>query len=97
MLPHGFKVQGGMSITPPIFAGREEQLGFCAQVVVDNGHSGGRRRLCVGAGVQLYRQDLEETAKTLQIKLKIKPRSDLSRLGQQLTPGTPAILLFLEG
>jgi hypothetical protein len=69
MLPHGFKVQGGMLAITPFFAGREEQL-VCAQVVVDNGHSGGRRRLCVDAGVQLYRQDLEETAKTLQIKLR---------------------------
>lgn len=45
-----------------------------------------------------YRQDLEETAKTLQIKLKTyRAESDISRLGQQLTPGTPAILLFLGG
>jgi hypothetical protein len=47
-------------------------------------------------GVQLYRQDLEETAKTLQIKLKIQARTDLARLGQQLTPAS-AILLFLGG
>jgi hypothetical protein len=29
-------------------------------------------------GVQLYRQDLEETAKTLQIKLKIQARIRLA-------------------
>ena len=45
-----------------------------------------------------YRQDLSETAKALQIKLKTyRSEGDLSQFGQQLTPGTPAILLFFGG
>jgi hypothetical protein len=80
-----------------IFAGREEQLG-CAQVVVDNGHSGGRRRLCVDAGVQLYRQDLEETAKTLQITQDLQAQIRLVAFGATVDTGHAGDLaLFLEG
>ena len=84
--------------TFPIFAGREEQLGHALKSLTTMGIQEVGAVYASAQEYNFYRQDLEETAKTLQIRLKTyKTESDISRLGQQLTPGTPAILLFLGG
>jgi ABC-type branched-subunit amino acid transport system substrate-binding protein len=84
--------------TFPIFAGREEQLSHALKSLTTMGIQEVGAVYASAQEYNFYRQDLEETAKTLQIKLKTyKTESDISRLGQQLTPGTPAILLFLGG
>jgi hypothetical protein len=47
---------------------------------------------------QLYQQDLERIATGMKLKLQsYRANGDLDRLGQRLTPGTPAILLFVGG
>ena len=84
--------------TFPIFAAREEQLIHALKSLTNLGvqHVG-----AVYASAQeysFYRQDLDETAKALRITLKTyKSEGDLHKFGQQLTPGTPAILLFFGG
>jgi ABC-type branched-subunit amino acid transport system substrate-binding protein len=81
-----------------IFAAREEQLSHALKSLTTMGIQEVGAIYASAQEYTFYRQDLEDTAKTLQIRLKTyKAGADLSRLGQQLTPGTPAILLFFGG
>ena len=84
--------------TFPIFAAREEQLSHALKSLTTMGVQEVGAVYASAQEYNFYRQDLESTAKTLQIKLKTyKAEADLLQLGQQLTPGTPAILLFFGG
>jgi ABC-type branched-subunit amino acid transport system substrate-binding protein len=84
--------------TFPIFAAREEQLSHALKSLTTMGVQDVGAVYASPQEYNFYRQDLEDTAKALKINLKTyKAAADISGFGQQLTPGTPAILLFLGG
>jgi hypothetical protein len=84
--------------TFPIFAAREEQLSYALKSLTNLGIQDVGAVFASDQEHCFYGQDLNETAKALQIRLKTyKSAGELAQFGQQLTPGTPAILLFFGG
>ncbi|MGH6626224.1 MAG: ABC transporter substrate-binding protein [Burkholderiaceae bacterium] len=84
--------------TFPIFAARQEQISHALKSLTVMGV---QEIGAVYASAQehtLYREDLESIAAKLKLRLQsFTANGDLVRLGQRLTPGTPAILLFVGG
>ena len=84
--------------TFPIFAAREEQLTHALKSLTNLGIQDVGAVFASAQEFNFYRQDLDDTAKAMQITLKTyKSEGDLYKFGQQLMPGTPAILLFFGG
>jgi hypothetical protein len=84
--------------TFPIFSAREEQLGHALRSLGIMGVQEVGAVFSTAQDYAFYRQDLEDTAKSLKIGVKtFRAESELSRLGQRLTTATPAILLFFGG
>jgi ABC-type branched-subunit amino acid transport system substrate-binding protein len=84
--------------TFPIFAPRQEQIAHALKSLsmVSIPEVG----VVYGTEVEhaAYRDDLARTAAELKLKVQSLPvGGDLGRLGQRLTPNTPAILLFVGG
>ncbi|MCA0215282.1 MAG: ABC transporter substrate-binding protein [Proteobacteria bacterium] len=84
--------------TFPIFAARQEQIGHALRSLTVMGVSEVGAVYASQQEYQLYQQDLERIASSMKLKLQqYRANGDLDRLGQRLTPGTPAILLFVGG
>lgn len=84
--------------TFPIFSAREEQLSHALRSLGVMGVQDVGAIFSTTQDENFYRQDLEDTARTLGIGVKtFRADTELSRLGQRLTPATPAILLFFGG
>lgn len=84
--------------TFPIFAARQEQIGHALRSLTVMGVSEVGAVYASQQEYQLYQQDLERIASGMKLKLQqYRANGDLNRLGQRLTPGTPAILLFVGG
>lgn len=84
--------------TFPIFAARQEQIGHALKSLA---LMGVRELGAIYASPReqaLYQQDLERIAVGFEVRLQsFRAEGDLVRLGQRLTPSTPAILLFVGG
>lgn len=84
--------------TFPIFAARQEQI---AHALKSLSLLGVKEIGAVHASEQdyrLYQDDLQRIGVQLQLKLQtFRADGELLRLGQKLTPQTPAILLFIGG
>jgi len=84
--------------TFPIFAARQEQIGHALRSLSVMGVQELGAVYATPQDHALYRDDLERIASAMKLRLQsFRAGGDLSRLGQQLTPGTPAILLFVGG
>lgn len=84
--------------TFPIFAARQEQIGHALQSLATMGLVDLGAVYASADDHRLYRDDLERTAQALRLKLQsFRADGDLARLGQRLTPTTPAVLLFVGG
>ncbi len=84
--------------TFPIFAARQEQIGHALKSLTMMGVQDVGVVYASAAEFTLYQGDLERIARELQLKLQsYRAEGGLLRLGQRLTPITPAILLFLGG
>jgi ABC-type branched-subunit amino acid transport system substrate-binding protein len=84
--------------TFPIFAARQEQIGHALKSLSLIGVQEIGAVYASGREQALYRQELERAAAGLNLKLQsFRSEGDLSRLGQHLTPQTPAIVLFIGG
>lgn len=81
-----------------IFAPRQEQIAHALRSLSSMGVT---EVGAIYASVQeqaLYREDVERTATALRLRLhSYGGAPDLRSLGQRLTPGTPAILLYIGG
>lgn len=91
-------VLGIDEFTFPIFAGRQEQISHAVKWLTVMGvHELG---VVFGseAEEQQHRDELAQVAKQLKMQLHaFQGAGNLAGLGQRLTPGTPAILLFVGG
>jgi ABC-type branched-subunit amino acid transport system substrate-binding protein len=84
--------------TFPIFATRQDQIGHALKSLSVMGVSDVGAVYASQQEYQLYQQDLKRIATGMKLKLQsYRANGDLDRLGQRLTPGTPAILLFVGG
>lgn len=84
--------------TFPIFAARQEQISHALKSLTVMGVSEVGAVYASQQEYQLYQLDLERIATSMKLKLQsYRANGDLDRLGQRLTPGTPAILLFVGG
>lgn len=84
--------------TFPIFAARQEQIAYALKSLALMGL---KELGVVYAGAQdhsAYHLELEHIADGMKLKLQsFQASGDLRLLGQKLTPGTPAVLLFVGG
>jgi ABC-type branched-subunit amino acid transport system substrate-binding protein len=84
--------------TFPIFAGRQEQIAFALKSLTVMGVQAVGAIYATAQDWTLFREDIERIAASLKLSLaSFQAEGDLSRLGQKLTPQTPAILLFVGG
>jgi len=84
--------------TFPIFASRQEQIAHALKSLSSMGVTEVGAIYASPQDQTLYREDVERTAQALKLKLQSFPATgDLQTLGQRLTPGTPALLLFIGG
>jgi ABC-type branched-subunit amino acid transport system substrate-binding protein len=84
--------------TFPIFAARQEQIGHALKSLAAMGLSDLGVVYAFADDHLLYRDELERTAAALRLKLQsFHADGELARLGQRLTPATPAVLLFVGG
>ena len=84
--------------TFPIFAARQDQINHALKSLTVMGVREVGAVYASPAEYNLYREDLERIASSLKLRLQsFRAAGDLDRLGQRLTPGTPAILLFVGG
>lgn len=84
--------------TFPIFATRQDQINHALKSLTVMGVQEVGAVYASQAEHTLYREDLERIASGLKLRLQsFRANGDLTRLGQRLTPGTPAILLFVGG
>ncbi|MBX3652662.1 MAG: ABC transporter substrate-binding protein [Ramlibacter sp.] len=84
--------------TFPIFAARQEQIVHALKSLTVMGVQELGAIYGTPQDHALYHEDLERIAGGMRLKLQsFQANGDLSRLGQRLTPGTPAILLFVGG
>ncbi len=84
--------------TFPIFAARQDQINHALKSLTVMGVQEVGAVYASPAEYNLYREDLERIASSLKLRLQtFRAAGDLDRLGQRLTPGTPAILLFVGG
>jgi len=81
-----------------IFASRQEQIAHALRSLSSMGVSEVGAIYASAQEQALYREDVERTAQALKLKLhSYGGAADLRSLGQRLTPGTPAILLYIGG
>ncbi|MBX3587690.1 MAG: ABC transporter substrate-binding protein [Ramlibacter sp.] len=84
--------------TFPIFAARQEQIGHALKSLTVMGVKELGAIYGTPQDHAQYHEDLERIASGMSLRLQsYRANGDLSRLGQVLTPGTPAILLFVGG
>lgn len=85
--------------TFPIFAARQEQIGHALKSLTTMGVREIGAVFGSAQDHQLYRDELVRIAAAFKLSLKTfrADAGQLSRLGQQLTPATPAVLLFIGG
>ncbi|KQT07669.1 ABC transporter substrate-binding protein [Ramlibacter sp. Leaf400] len=84
--------------TFPIFAARQEQIGHALRSLTAVGVQDIGAVYATPADFRQYREDVERVAAELKLRLQtFRADGDLDRMGQRLTPGTPAILLFVGG
>jgi ABC-type branched-subunit amino acid transport system substrate-binding protein len=84
--------------TFPIFAGRQEQIGHALKSLTAMGVQDVGVVYASDAEQRQFREDMERAAAGMKVRLQtFRGEGDLTRLGQRLTPGTPAILLFVGG
>lgn len=84
--------------TFPIFAARQEQIGHALRSLTAVGVQDIGAVYATAADHRQYREDVERVATGLKLRLQtFRADGDLDRMGRRLTPGTPAILLFVGG
>ena len=84
--------------TFPIFATRQEQIGHALRSLITMGVADVGAVYASEDEYRLHHVDLERIAAALKLRLQgLRAAGELARLGQKLTPGTPAILLFIGG
>lgn len=84
--------------TFPIFAARQEQIGHALRSLTAVGVQDIGAVYATPGDHRQYREDVERVAAALKLRLQtFRADGDLDRMGQRLTPGTPAILLFVGG
>lgn len=83
--------------TFPIFAPRQEQIAHALKSLSSMGVAEVGAIYASAQEQSLYREDVERTAAALKLKLHSYGGADPRALGQRLTPGTPAILLYIGG
>jgi len=84
--------------TFPIFATRQEQIGHALKSLITMGVADVGAVYASEDEYRLHHADLERIAAALKLRLQgFRAAGELTRLGQKLTPGTPAILLFIGG
>ncbi len=84
--------------TFPIFASRHEQIGHALRSLSVIGVAELGTVYASPLEQALYQPEVERIATALRLRaIPFVPDSTLQRLGQQLTPQTPAILLFIGG
>jgi ABC-type branched-subunit amino acid transport system substrate-binding protein len=84
--------------TFPIFAGRQEQIAYALKSLSVMSVQEAGVIYASQLDYDAYHDDLARTAATLKLKVQsFRSDGDLARLGQRLTPATPAILLFVGG
>lgn len=84
--------------TFPIFAARQEQIAHALRSLTVVGIRDVGAVYATAADHRLYRDDLERAAAGLGLRLQsYGADGELERMGQRLTPGTPAVLLFIGG
>jgi ABC-type branched-subunit amino acid transport system substrate-binding protein len=84
--------------TFPIFAARQEQITHALRSLTVMGVQDVGAVYATADDFRVNRADVERIAAALKLRLQIfRAEGQLDRLGQRLTPGTPAILLFLGG
>ncbi len=84
--------------TFPIFAAHQEQIGHALRALAGVGVNDVGAVYASPQDYKLHREDIERVAAGLKLRLQsFRGEGDLTQLGQRLTAGTPAILLFLGG
>jgi ABC-type branched-subunit amino acid transport system substrate-binding protein len=84
--------------TFPIFAARQEQIAHALKTLSVMGLKEAGAVYASASEKAAYQSELERIAVGMQLKLQsYQGAGDLRLLGQQLTPSTPAILLFVGG
>lgn len=84
--------------TFPIFASRQDQIVFALKSLSNMGVRDLGAIYATQQDFALQHEGVERTASTLQLRLQsFQAGADARDLGQRLTPGTPAILLFVGG
>jgi ABC-type branched-subunit amino acid transport system substrate-binding protein len=84
--------------TFPIFASRQDQIVHALKSLTVMGIQEVGAVYATAQDAQLYHADVERTAAQMKLKLQsYQAAGELARLGQRLTPATPAILLFVGG
>lgn len=84
--------------TFPIFAARQEQIGHALKSLTVVGVLDVGAVYASAEDYRQYRGDIERVATNLKLRLQsFRADGELARLGQQLTPTTPALLLFIGG
>jgi ABC-type branched-subunit amino acid transport system substrate-binding protein len=84
--------------TFPIFAARQDQIAHALRSLTVMGVQELGAIYATAQDLKLYRDDMDRTASALKLKVSsFGGEGDLHSLGQRLTPGTPAILLFIGG
>lgn len=81
-----------------IFANRQEQIAHAVRSLSVAGAAELGVIYSSANEMQVYRDDVEKAANALNLRLKsYGPPTDLTALGQSLTPQSPRILIFLGG
>lgn len=84
--------------TFPIFAARQEQITHALKTLLVMGLKEIGAVYATPQDYAAYRPEVERIAAAMQVRLQsYEGRDDLRGLGRKLTPGTPAVLLFLGG
>jgi ABC-type branched-subunit amino acid transport system substrate-binding protein len=84
--------------TFPIFANRQDQIVFAVKSLANMGVRDLGAIYATPQDFALQHLGVERTAAALQVRLQsFQAGADALELGQRLTPGTPAILLFVGG
>jgi Periplasmic binding protein len=84
--------------TFPIFAARQEQIAFALKTLSVMGLKDLGVVYGTAQDFSAYHVELERIASAMQLKLQSYHGSgDARALGQKLTPGTPAVLIFIGG
>jgi len=84
--------------TFPIFAARQEQIAYALKTLSVMGLKELGAIYATAKDHAAYRVEVERIAAGMQLKLQsFLGDGDLRVLGQKLTPGTPAVLLFVGG